>query len=357
MKCVLIFVCDVCCTSKNPLLVGSGVWRMCNTMKTGSYAAWLSKVVGHMLTWAPSMSTTDDMWRTGTFSCWRCQRARHSLGSAQNYLGPTALQRSVCKLGTRETHRWWYSSLYGTVWIFLASIWHVMLIKESSFGAETWLITQNLKPEKGWVIEKLSSFPTSKESGGIVISKENCGKLFWDHKHVLVSDFLEHGDTAECYCGTLSLWWPLFAKGLSYCTKVSSFCMKMPGDIHPTGLTTVHGCTSDRLWISPNLVSSVFSLTESLRSTWLASNCSRCWCEARYHLLATDTQQQCLLCSISLGTTVVKNAKMSVVTKWRSDVYHLLHICYVLIRVTVTFVILQGLLRYFLKVLYVYIAA
>jgi len=61
------------------------------------------------------------------------------------------------------------------------------------------------------------------------------GKMTMDHKHMLVLDFLEHDDTADCYCGTLSLWRPFFAKGLGYFTKVLSFCMKMPGLIHPTG--------------------------------------------------------------------------------------------------------------------------
>ena len=86
----------------------------------------------------------------------------------------------------------------------LVSIGHVTLIKESSFGADTWLITQNLKPEKECVIEKLSSF-SSRENGSNVISKDDHGKLSWDHKHLLVLDFLDHGDTADCYCGTLSL--------------------------------------------------------------------------------------------------------------------------------------------------------
>jgi len=84
--------------------------------------------------------------------------------------------------------------LYGTEWAFLLSIGHVTLIKERSFGTETWLITQNLKPEKGCVTEKLSS-PSSKENGSIVISKDDCGKLTWVHKYVLVLDFLDHGDT------------------------------------------------------------------------------------------------------------------------------------------------------------------
>jgi len=46
----LIFVCDVCCTSKNPQPVGEGVWSMCNTMKIGRYGAWLSTMAGQMLT-------------------------------------------------------------------------------------------------------------------------------------------------------------------------------------------------------------------------------------------------------------------------------------------------------------------
>jgi len=85
------------------------------------------------------------------------------------------------------------------VWVYmgLVSIGHVTLIKESSFEAETWLITQNLKPEKGCVIEKLSS-PSSKENGSIVISKGDHGKLSWDHIHVLILDFLDHGNTVCC---------------------------------------------------------------------------------------------------------------------------------------------------------------
>ena len=84
--------------------------------------------------------------------------------------------------------------MYGTVWAFLVSIGHVTLIKEGSSGAETWLITQIQKPEKGCVIENLSA-PSSKENENIVISKDDRGKPSWDHKHVLVLEFVEHGDT------------------------------------------------------------------------------------------------------------------------------------------------------------------
>jgi len=41
--------------------------------------------------------------------------------------------------------------------------------------------------------------------------------------------------SADCYCGTLSLRWPFFAKGLGYFAKVLSFCMKIPGIVHPAG--------------------------------------------------------------------------------------------------------------------------
>jgi len=136
---------------------------------------------------------------------------------SQNYLGPTGLQSSVCTLGAKEFHRWLQSSLYGTVWAFLVSIGHITLITERSFGAETWLITQNLKPEKGCVVEKLSS-SSSKENQSIVISKD------------------DHGNTAECYCSTFSLWQPFFAKGLGFFVIILSFCMQMPGIIQPTGL-------------------------------------------------------------------------------------------------------------------------
>ena len=99
---------------------------------------------------------------------------------------------------------------------------------------------------------------------------------------------------------------------------------------HALNQTAVYGCTSDTLWISPNLGLCVLSPTESLRSTWLASDCNRCWCEASCHLLATDTRQQCLYPWYHCGG----NAEMVVVTTLRSDVYHLLHMCHVLIKVT-----------------------
>jgi hypothetical protein len=56
------------------------------------------------------------------------------------------------------------------------------------------MVTQNPKPEKGCVLDKLS-VPSSKENGSIVISQDDCGTLSWNHKYVLVLDFLDHVDT------------------------------------------------------------------------------------------------------------------------------------------------------------------
>ena len=144
MKCVLIFVCDVFCTNKNPLPVGDMYGVCLIPWKQGDmvhgFQQWQDRC-WQVVTWAPSMSTIDDAWHTDTFNCWHCQRARHWLGNAQNCPGPTGLQRSVYTLGAKEFHRWLQSSIYGTVWAFLLSIGHVTLIKKSSFGAETWLIS------------------------------------------------------------------------------------------------------------------------------------------------------------------------------------------------------------------------
>ena len=173
---VFWFLCVMCIAT---LPVSEGVWSMCNTMQKGRYGG-RTGVDGY---WPEHQACPLQTRGIDTFSCWRCQIARHSLGSAQNCWGPTGLQRSSCTLGAKESHRWWQSSLYGTVWAFLVCIWHVTLIKESSFGAETWLITQNLKPEKGCVIDKLSS-PSSKENGSTGISKDDngdtvCWLLLW----------------------------------------------------------------------------------------------------------------------------------------------------------------------------------
>jgi hypothetical protein len=162
--------------------------------------------------------------------------------------------------------------LYGTVWAILVSIGHVTLIKETSFGAETWLITQNLKPEKGCVIEKLSSL-SGKENGNIVIHKmtvENCLLIVIMVHLAYGGHFLQK-------------------------TLVTSpeYCLLNENARHHTSnWTAVYGCTSDRLLISPNHELSVLSLTESLRSTCLVSDCHRRWCDASYRLLVTDTRKQ-----------------------------------------------------------------
>jgi len=48
--------------------------------------------------------------------------------------------------------------------------------------------------------------------------------------------------SCDCYCDTLSLQWPFFAKGLGCLTRVLSFCLKMSGVLHPNWqlFTAVH---------------------------------------------------------------------------------------------------------------------
>ena len=100
VKCVLIFVRMMCVAPvkiqcKLETVYGVSVIPCKQADMVHGYQQWQDML-------APSMSSTDDMWHTDTFSCWRCLRARHSLGSAQNCPGPTGLQRSVCKLGAKR---------------------------------------------------------------------------------------------------------------------------------------------------------------------------------------------------------------------------------------------------------------
>ena len=281
MKCVVIFVYDVCCTSENPMPVSESVWSMYNTMQTGRYDAWLSTVAGHV-------GTRHVHYR-------RCVAYRHIqlLMLPESYW---VLHRIVWdQLDYTEVCVNWVQRIPQMmtkliVWAFLVSIWHVTLIKEGSFETETWLITQNLKPEKGCAIENLST-SSSKGNGNSVISKDDHEKLPWDHNcacfgfpwlwwHCGLCVVVVHLGTAAIFCKRPQL------------LRQSIFLLHENRRHYTPNLKTVYGCTSDRLWISPILVLSVLYLTESLRSTWLASDCNRCWCEASYHLLATDTRQQ-----------------------------------------------------------------
>ena len=157
--------------------------------------------------------------------------------------------------------------------------------------------------------------------------------------NMLVLDFLDHGLTlaADWYCGTLSLLQTFFASRPGYFTKLLSLCIKMPGVTHPTGLTAVYGCTSDRLWISPSLALSVLSFIASLRSNWPASDCSRCWCEAIITSWLQTLDNSVFTVKYKPWYCCGANAKIVVVTVLRCDVYRLLHVCHVLIKVTVTF--------------------
>jgi hypothetical protein len=139
---------------------------------------------------------------------------------------------------------------------------------------------------------------------------------------------------AECYCDTLSLWRPFFAKGLGYFAWVLSFCMKMPGIIHPTRqlFVAVYLIRSG----SVPLLCSVFYLS---LNPWEAPGWQMItldadvkqasWLQTLDNIVFTLAHKPSYYC----GT----NAEMVVVTMLRSDMYHLLHTCHVLMKVTVTF--------------------
>jgi len=171
------------------------------------------------------------------------------------------------------------------------------------------------------VIEKLSS-PFSKENGSIVVSKEDRGKLSWDRKHVLVLDFLDHGDTVcRIIVVHLAYGGHFFAKGIGYFAKVLFFCMEMPGIIHPNG----------QLFMTVNLISygSVPILCSVLS---LSLNPGE---EPGWQVIAVDADVKQAITSwlqtpdSSVFTLEYKpwyhcgaNAEMVVVTMLRSDLYH-----------------------------------
>jgi len=147
---------------------------------------------------------------------------------------------------------------------------------------------------------------------------------------------------AECYCGTLSLGWPFFAKSLGYFNKVLSFCMKMPGIVHPTGqlFMAVHLIG----YGSVPILGSVFylSLNPWEAPGWQVITCfTSASIDADVKQVITSLLQTL---DISVFTLEYKpwyhcgaNAETVVVTTLRSDVYHLLHVCHVMIKVPITF--------------------
>ena len=159
---------------------------------------------------------------------------------------------------------------------------------------------------------------------------------------------------AECCCGTLSLRWPFFAKILGYFAKVLSFCMKMPGVIHPTG----------QLFMAVHLIG--YGSVPILHSLFSLS--LHPWEAPGWQVIATDADMKQVITSWlqTLDNSVLTleykpwyqcgaNAEMVVVTTLKSDVYHL-HMCHVLITVTLNILTWECLLPYFLKVFGICIA-
>ena len=140
--------------------------------------------------------------------------------------------------------------------------------------------------------------------------------------------------SADCYFGTISLWQLFFAK--CYFTKVMSFCMKMPGIIHWTG----------RLFMAVHLVG--YGSVPILHSVFYLSQNS--WEAPSWQVIAVDADVKQVVTSWlqtlnnSVFTLEYRSwyhcgtiAEVIAVTTLRTDVYHLLHVCHILIRVTITF--------------------
>jgi len=92
--------------------------------------------------------------------------------------------------------------------------------------------TWNQKKDVWWRNYQLPSAKKMEALSSVKMTMENCLgtiHLFW------ISLTMVPLSADDCYCGTLRLRWPFFAKGLGYFARVLFFCIKMPGAIHPTG--------------------------------------------------------------------------------------------------------------------------
>ena len=141
---------------------------------------------------------------------------------------------------------------------------------------------------------------------------------------------------------------------ITYFTKLLSFCMKMPDIVHPTGqlFVAVHLIG----YGSVPILCSVFYL---LLNPWEAPG----W---QVIPIDVDVKQVIISWLQTLDNSVITleykpwyhcgaNAEMVVVIKLRYDVYHLLHMCHVLISHN-NILTWECLLLYFLKDLCIYFA-
>jgi hypothetical protein len=145
---------------------------------------------------------------------------------------------------------------------------------------------------------------------------------------------------AECYCGTLSVRQPYFAKSLGYfACKCQASCTQLDLQLFMAVHLIGYG--------SVPILRSVFYL--SLNSLNLEKHLAGKWLQ--YMLLWSKLSPLGYRHSTTVSLPWYNcgaNAEMVVVTTLRSDVYHLLH---VLIKVTVTFWHESGCYLIFLKFL------
>jgi hypothetical protein len=127
--------------------------------------------------------------------------------------------------------------------------------------------------------------------------------VFWDHKDMLIVDSLDNGSTAatKCYCGTLETLWQATVTKSLVCYAMASLCMVTTTRTVPHYHSTCVRFHSTLPTIPLPCPVSLKSWTHHEAPHWHAIY-SGCWYALRWHLLATDSWHQFLMCQdISLG--------------------------------------------------------
>jgi hypothetical protein len=97
---------------------------------------------------------------------------------------------------------------------------------------------------------KHPSSPLAQKVKTMPSAQKTKANVFWDHKGVLIVDFLDCDTTGptEHYCGTLErLRQATVTNGMTSYAKVTLFCMATSVSLLPIRLVLHYGLTADRL--------------------------------------------------------------------------------------------------------------
>ena len=199
MKCVLICVCDVCCTSEVhcQLVNVYGVcvipWKQADMVH--GFQQWQDRH-WQVMTMAPNMPTTDDARHTHLAAdfTWQCTELSGTNCSTEKYVhtGCQRIPQMMTKL---------------IVWDWMGPVLYLLdtcyIDQREQFWS--WNMVDYTKPEtrKMMCDERNYHLPPAKKMEALSSVKMTMVTL-----------------SCDCYCDTLSLWRPFFAKGLGlpkYC--------------------------------------------------------------------------------------------------------------------------------------------